>query len=159
MKILTKKPVSLLGKFLYKCFEWTGNNGKSKNILTSMKISHLAFFFGCKSSKLVEPKTKDELNKIDNFFKSHLCHKNYWVGYAKIQMTTFEECDTPLNDADFRSISDFSPIPEVMWKRSEPNNHRSQGEWCVESEVGKGLNDEIVTLIIINMLKHVFNRT
>ena len=74
-------------------------------------------------------------------------------------MTIFEECDTPLNDADFRSISDFSPIPEGMWKRSEPNNHRSQGEWCVELEIGKGLNDEIVTLIIRSMLKLVFNRT
>ncbi|XP_063717619.1 uncharacterized protein LOC134844735 [Symsagittifera roscoffensis] len=100
------------------------------------------FLFGCRSSKLVEPKTKDELDEIDNFFKSQLGRKNYWVGYAKIQMTIFEECDTPLNDAEFRSISDFSPIPEGMWKRSEPNNHRSQGEWCVESEVGKGLNDE-----------------
>ena len=113
------------------------------------------FFF--RNGILYEPRSRDELLKLENHFPQ-LKTKVYFVGY--VEKRSGFGCEKR-GDMVYYGISSCVRVPKGMFFEKEPNNYKDLGEWCVESrdrEGERGLNSRSCNFTGVDFVVCQFNK-
>ena len=92
---------------------------------------------------MFEPRTKDELQSVFNYFKK--IDDAFWTNFAYLEKQIVT-VNTPLEKPKWRSMeSPYREVPGDLWRPDQPNNHKGI-QYCTtitdRSYTETGLNDD-----------------